>query len=100
MTTVTIRPIAPRDIAAADKVHRLAFGTFFGLPDPSKFRGDAEVIRTRSAADPGVALVAEEDGRIVGSALGMDWGSVFIIGPVTVHPDQWSKGIARRFMIE
>jgi predicted N-acetyltransferase YhbS len=99
-TNVTIRPITPQDVPAADKVHRLAFGTFFGLPDPSKFRGDAEVIRTRSAADPAVVLVAEQEGLIVGSALGMDWGSVFIVGPVTVHPNLWSKGVARQLMAE
>lgn len=98
--SVTIRPIAPHDVAAADRVHRLAFGTFFGLPDPTKFRGDAEVIRIRALADPGVVLVAEQDGQIIGSALGMDWGSVFIVGPVTVHPEHWSRGVARLLMAQ
>ncbi|HEX9463587.1 MAG TPA: GNAT family N-acetyltransferase [Alphaproteobacteria bacterium] len=98
--SLTIRPIAPQDVPAADRVHRLAFGTFFGLPDPTKFRGDAEVIRTRAAADAAVVLVAEQDGQIIGSALGMDWGSVFIVGPVTVHPEQWSRGVARLLMAE
>src|SRR5258708_40326108 len=95
-----MRRIEPQDVHAADRVHRLAFGTFFGLPDPTKFRGDAEVIRTRAAADAAVVLVAEQDGQIIGSALGMDWGSVFIVGPVTVHPEQWSRGVARLLMAE
>lgn len=86
------------DLEAADRICRLAFGTFFGLPDPAKFRGDGELIRTRWATDPATALVAECDGTLVGSALGTDWGSVFIIGPITVQPDSWSQGIGRALM--
>jgi pimeloyl-ACP methyl ester carboxylesterase len=29
-----IRPLAETDLAAADRIFRLAFGTFVGLPDP------------------------------------------------------------------
>jgi GNAT superfamily N-acetyltransferase len=96
--SVVIRPMGERDVDAADRAMRLAFGTFFGVPEPASFRGDAEMIRTRWTADPGVALVAELDGRVVGSGLGADWGSIFIIGPVSVHPELWSRGIARRLM--
>jgi GNAT superfamily N-acetyltransferase len=97
-SSVLIRSMVQRDLDAADRAHRLAFGTFFGLSEPAKFRGDAEVVRTRWATDPAASLVAEIDGRIVGSALGMDWGSVFVVGPVTVHPELWSRGIARPLM--
>ena len=97
-SSVVIRPMGEADFDLADRAHRLAFGTFLGLPDPAKFRGDAEVIRTRWATDPSTALVAELEGRVVGSALALDWGSVFIVGPVTVHPELWSRGIARRLM--
>ena len=96
--SLIIRPMEARDAEAADRVHRLAFGTFFGLPDPSKFRGDAEVVRTRLRADPATAVVADLDGEVVASGLGMDWGSVFIVGPITVRPDLWSRGIARTLM--
>lgn len=96
--SVLIRPMVQPDLEAADRAHRLAFGTFFGLPDPAKFRGDAEVVRTRWATDPHACLVAEIDGKVVGSGLGMDWGSVFVVGPVTVHPELWSRGVARRLM--
>ena len=30
------------DVAAADRVFRLAFGTYLGLPDPMQFAGDAD----------------------------------------------------------
>jgi len=96
--SVRIRPMAEPDLMAADRAHRLAFGTFFGLPDPAKFRGDAEVVRTRWRADAAVCLAAELDGRVIGSGLGMDWGSVFVVGPVTVDPALWSRGVARQLM--
>jgi predicted N-acetyltransferase YhbS len=95
---IIIRSMTPDDLEAADRIHRLAFGTFFGLPEPSRFRTGAEVLRTRFVTDPATAWVAEQGGVIVGSAIGMDWGSVFVVGPITVHPEQWSKGIARRLM--
>lgn len=96
--SVVIRPLEERDLDAADRAHRLAFGTFFGLPEPGKFRADAEIVRTRWATDPATMLAAEWEGRVVGSGVGTMWGSVFIVGPVTVHPELWSRGIARRLM--
>lgn len=96
--SVVIRPMAAKDLDAADRAHRLAFGTFFGLPDPGKFRSDAEIVRARWAVDPGTTLVAETEAGVVGSGLGTEWGSVFVVGPVSVHPELWSRGIARRLM--
>ena len=86
------------DLAAADNVYRLAFGTQFGLPDPSRFRGDAQVLRGRWTADPRPCFVAEIDGRIVGSVIGMDWGSVFVLGPLTVDPAHADRGVGRRLI--
>jgi predicted N-acetyltransferase YhbS len=93
-----IRPMLQSDLDVADRVHRIAFGTRFGLPDPVKFRGDAQLVRNRWAIDATTSLVAEADGVIVGGACAMDWGSVFIVGPVFVLPDQAGRGIARLLM--
>ena len=93
-----IRPMQRADLAAAEKVQRIAFGTRFGLPDPSTFRGDAQLVPTRWTTDASTAFIAEVDGTIAGGALGMDWGSVFIVGPVFVHPDHAGRGIARLLM--
>lgn len=40
------------DLQEADKIMRLAFGTFLGLPDPMKFMGDADYVNTRYRANP------------------------------------------------
>jgi len=86
------------DLAEADRVFRLAFGTFFGLADPVSFRGDAELVRARFVTDPLAAFVAEEGDRIVGSVNAMDWGAVGALGPVAVDPDYWGRGIARELV--
>ncbi|MGA3304909.1 MAG: GNAT family N-acetyltransferase, partial [Stellaceae bacterium] len=86
------------DLDAVDRVHRLAFGTQFGLKDPSQFRGDAQLARTRYAADPSTCFVAEKAGRIIGSVFGMDWGWIFIVGPLSVDPAHWRGGVGRVLM--
>jgi len=36
-THVSTRPLGESDLPEADRIMRLAFGTFLGLPDPSGF---------------------------------------------------------------
>jgi predicted N-acetyltransferase YhbS len=100
MSEPVIRAMHERDLDAADRVHRIAFGTRFGLPDPIKFRGDAQIVRARWATEPDANIVAESDGTIIGGACAMSWGSVFILGPVFVHPDQAGRGLARLLVRE
>lgn len=86
------------DLKEADRIMRLAFGTFIDLPDPMSFAGDADYVYTRYHADPSAALVAEVDGKIAGSNFALHWGSVGVFGPLTIHPDFWDKGVARRLL--
>lgn len=89
------------DLDEADRIMRLAFGTFLGLPEPMKFMGDADYIKTRFRADPQAALVAEdkaEDNKIVGSNFALDWGSVGVFGPLTIDPKYWNLGVARSLL--
>lgn len=99
-TEVTIRPLQEADLAEADRIMRLAFGTFLGLPDPMAFMGDADYVRTRWAAEPTCALGAEVDGRLVGTNFVTRWGSVGFFGPLTVEPALWDKGVARALLSE
>jgi N-acetylglutamate synthase-like GNAT family acetyltransferase len=77
---------------------RLAFGTFLGLPDPLSFMGDADYVKTRYTSNPSAALAADVDGKLVGSNFAMNWGSIGIFGPLTIHPDLWNKGVAKRLV--
>ncbi|UCG52721.1 MAG: GNAT family N-acetyltransferase [Candidatus Latescibacterota bacterium] len=95
---VTIRPLKEDDLPAADKVFRLAFGTLAGLPVPIKFGGDTDYVRTRWLADPKAAFVADADGKPVGSIFATNWGSVALVGPLTVHPNVWDKAVGTRLL--
>ena len=86
------------DVAAADRVMRLAFGTIRGLPDPTAAFGDRDLVRTRFRAVPEDAWVAEVEGEVVGSVLVTRWGSFGFLGPLTVHPSHWDQGIAGRLL--
>jgi hypothetical protein len=44
---IRTRPLEQRDLDEADRIMRLAFGTFLGLPNPMKMFGDSDIARTR-----------------------------------------------------
>ncbi|QNP40519.1 GNAT family N-acetyltransferase [Lysobacter solisilvae (ex Woo and Kim 2020)] len=97
---VDIAPLREIDLPQADRIFRLAFGTFIGLPEPLAFGGDSDYVCTRWRAAPDAALGAYIDGTLVGSNFATRWGSFGFFGPLTVHPEHWDKGIARRLLAE
>jgi GNAT superfamily N-acetyltransferase len=97
---VVVRPLLEADLEAADRVMRLAFCTFLGLPDPLQFMGDADFVHTRWRADPSAGFCVEVEGVVVGSVFVGNWGSVGFFGPLTVHPDYWGQGVAQLLLKE
>lgn len=95
---IRIRELRATDIPKAEQIRKLAFGTLFNLPDPTRFRGDAALLPARHRAFPDGGFVAEADGELVGVAIANNWGSLGLFGPVAVHPEHWKKGIARQLM--
>jgi GNAT superfamily N-acetyltransferase len=93
--TITAAPLAETQIAAAERIFRLAFGTFLGLDDPLTFSGDCAYTRTRWRTDPQGAIAALRDGELVGANFAVRWGRFGIFGPLSVRPDLWDQGIAR-----
>lgn len=96
--TAAIRPLGETDLDAADRIFRLAFGTFVGLPDPLAFMGDADLVRTRWHTDRSSAFGAYVDGGLAGSNFVTSWGTVGFFGPLTVRPDLWDAGLGKRLM--
>jgi GNAT superfamily N-acetyltransferase len=95
---IAVRPLAEDDVDAADRIMRIAFGTFLGAPDPVAVFGDAQWVRPRYLAAPSWAFAAELDGELVGSNFATRWGSFAFFGPLTVHPDLWDQGVGGRLM--
>lgn len=95
---IHVRPFREEDLDEADRIFRLAFGTFLGLADPIEFFGDADYVRTRWRSPACAAFAAEVDGKLVGSNFATRWGSFGFFGPLTVRPELWDRGIARRLL--
>jgi predicted N-acetyltransferase YhbS len=93
-----VRPLDERDLDEADRIMRVAFGTYLKVPNPAEMFGDVECVRTRFRADPTAAFCAELDGEVVGSNLATRWGSFGFFGPLTVRVDLWDHGVASRLM--
>jgi GNAT superfamily N-acetyltransferase len=95
---VLVRALAEADLPEVDRVFRLAFGTYLGLPDPTRFAAGRDLIASRWRWNPDGHSVAEMGGRVVGSGVANRWGSVGFFGPLTVHPSHWDHGVGRRLM--
>jgi GNAT superfamily N-acetyltransferase len=90
-----VRPMTQSDLPAARRISRIAFGTFLGAPDPENFWADRDLVYGRFGAEHVASFAAELDGALVGSNFVTRWGSVGFFGPLTVHPGQQGKGIAK-----
>jgi len=95
---VKIRPLGREDLPDADHIMRVAFGTFMQLPDPERFGEGMDHVKTRWIADPNAAFAAEVNGKLVGSNFAAKWGSFGFFGPLTVHPNLWDRGVAKRLL--
>jgi GNAT superfamily N-acetyltransferase len=94
----TIAPLAEADLPEAERVFRLAFGTFLGVPDPETFWSDRDYVYGRWLAPHVTALGAPLDGQFVGSNFATNWGSVGFFGPLTVRADVQERGIGKALL--
>jgi predicted N-acetyltransferase YhbS len=93
-----IGPLTEHDLASADQVFRVAFGTRNGMAEPLRFDGDAARIATRWRSAHVVTLGATVDGAVVASILATMWGQFAWIGPLSVRPDHWEQNIGQRLL--
>jgi len=98
----TNRPVVAaldvNDLPEAERILRLAFGTFLGAPDPENFWSDRDYVYGRQRSPHVAAFGARLDGKLVGSNFVTNWGSVGFLGPITVHPDLHESGIGRALL--
>lgn len=89
-----VRALTEADLPEAQRIVRVAFGTFLGAPDPERFWSDLDYVYGRFGAEHTAAFAAETDeGALAGSNFATRWGSVGFFGPLTIRPDRWDAGI-------
>ena len=93
-----VGPLTEEALPEADRIFRLAFGTFLAVPDPTQTFGDTDWVATRWRTDRDGAFGATQDGVLVGSNFATRWGSFGFFGPLSVRPDLWDKGVARALL--
>jgi GNAT superfamily N-acetyltransferase len=94
----TIGPLEERDLPQAERIFRLAFGTFLGIPEPETFASDRDLVYGRSRAPHVASFGATIDGQLVGSNFATQWGSVGFFGPLTVRPELQEHRIGKALL--
>ncbi len=93
-----VAPLKETDLPEAERIFRLAFGTFVGVPEPATFWSDRDYVYGRWHAPHVAALGATRDGQLIGSNFATKWGSVGFFGPITVRPDIQEQGTAKALL--
>lgn len=99
---VELRPIEPAD---RDEAARIVYEAFAGIHDHHGFARDFPTLEAAVQltgdfiAHPSIyGVVAEIDGRIVGSNFLDERGPIRGVGPITIDPAMQGRGIGRRLM--
>jgi GNAT superfamily N-acetyltransferase len=99
---VRLRPIEPGDHEAAA---RITYEAFAGIHDHHRFPRDFPTLDVARELVPVFGthpsiwgVVAESDGRVVGSNFLDERGPVRGVGPITVDPDAQAAGVGRLLM--
>ena len=100
--SIELRPIEPAD---GEECARIVYEAFSGLQDHHRFPRDfptldvARRVTGMCIEHPSIwGVVAERDGRIVGSNFLDERGPIRGVGPVSVDPSAQGQGVGRRLM--
>lgn len=96
--SIRIGLLKKNELQEGDRIIRLAFGTFLGVPNPLEFMGDRDFITPRFRSTHVKVLAARESGHLVGSNVVTRWGSFGFFGPLTVLPEYWDRGVAQKLL--
>ncbi|MGH7230177.1 MAG: GNAT family N-acetyltransferase [Nitrospiraceae bacterium] len=94
-----IRSATEQDFDAILEVQRAAFGEYAGVYKASGWTSETLESLQRDAQEKKI-LVAEWDGKIVGSVRFWSVGGVCVIRLLSVHPDSQRQGVGKALMRE
>ncbi len=95
---IHVGPLRKNEGVEADRIVRIAFGTFFGVPDPATFMGDRSFMTPRLRSRHVKVIAARDGKRLIGSNVITRWGSFGFFGPLTVMPEYWDRGVAQKLL--
>ena len=98
-TAIKVRRVKKGDLSRIREVIESAFGDFFERQLGSRPRqvfGGAQYVHHRWLMEPWGCFVAEEgEGKIVGAAIAVCWGTVGLFGPVAVLTPYQNQNVAQ-----
>ena len=97
---IRLRALEEHELAEANRILRIAFGTFLKEEDPGALFPGRDLVSTRWRADPASAIAAEHNGKLVGTNFAANWGSFGFFGPITVLPEYWDRKVAQMLLEE
>ncbi len=99
---IKIRRVRKGDLSKVRDVLEQAFGDFFERQmgtRPRQVFGGAQYVHHRWLMEPWGCFVAEEgDGKIVGAAVAVMWGSLGLIGPIAVLTNYQNQDIGQQLL--
>jgi predicted N-acetyltransferase YhbS len=99
---IKIRRVRKGDLSKVRDVIEQAFGDFFERQvgtRPRQVFGGAQYVHHRWLIEPWGCFVAEEgDGKIVGAAIAVMWGSLGLVGPIAVLTSYQNQDIGRQLL--
>jgi GNAT superfamily N-acetyltransferase len=96
--SVKVSLLKASELPEAERIFRMAFGTFLGLPNPLTFMADRDFMGPRFRSSHVKVIAARDGGRLIGSNVVTRWGSFGFFGPLTVLPEYWDRGVAQRLL--
>ena len=99
---IKIRRVRKGDLSKVRDVLEQAFGDFFERQmgtRPRQVFGGAQYVHHRWLMEPWGCFVAEEgDGKIVGAAVAVMWGTLGLVGPIAVLTNYQNQDIGRQLL--
>jgi GNAT superfamily N-acetyltransferase len=99
---VTIRRVRKGDLSRVRDVIEQSFGDYFERQlgtRPRKVFGGAQYVHHRWLMEPWGCFVAEDsEGKIIGAAVSVIWGTVGLVGPVAVLTNHQNQDIGQHLL--
>jgi ribosomal protein S18 acetylase RimI-like enzyme len=99
---IKIRRVRKGDLSKVRDVLEQAFSDFFERQvgtRPRQVFGGAQYVHHRWLMEPWGCFVAEEgDGKIVGAAIAVMWGTLGLVGPIAVLPNYQNQDIGQQLL--